>query len=107
MSSSFVDHLLAKRSPPPEYSVLCSVHAGGTGGPIAHGSQRIGGVMDEIEKIVPTEEVGSEGGGTGDLEIGQPAVPGTGSEATETWRPQHERPEEIRPDESGRGRRSP
>lgn len=63
--------------------------------------------MDDIEKDRPTGEVGSEGGSTGDVEIDRGTGPGTGSEATETWRPRPGRVEEIRRNESGTSRRSP
>jgi hypothetical protein len=55
----------------------------------------------------PTDEVGSEGGGTGDVEVRQRTPPSRGSEATETSRPEPAQVEEIRHDETGQGRRSP
>jgi hypothetical protein len=55
----------------------------------------------------PSAEVGSEGGGSGDLEIGTDPRPATGSEAGETWRPGDRRPTTVVRDETGRGRRSP
>jgi hypothetical protein len=56
----------------------------------------------------PTSEVGSEGGTPGDVEldVDQPGT-GTGSEATETWRPVDRTVREIKHDETGEGRRSP
>jgi hypothetical protein len=60
-----------------------------------------------MEEHEPTTEVASEGGGPGDVEIVRRRKPGTGSEATETLRPGEESREEIRRDETGRGRRSP
>jgi len=54
-----------------------------------------------------TEEVGSEGGGPGDVEIGRNRQQGTGSETGETWKPTTRRPARIVRDETGRGRRSP
>jgi hypothetical protein len=56
----------------------------------------------------PTAEVGSEGGGSGDVEVVVDREPATGSEADETWRP-GERPRTtvVQHDETGRGRRSP
>jgi hypothetical protein len=55
----------------------------------------------------PTGEVGSEGGGHGDLEIGRPTVPTSGSEATETAQWKRDRSTEIVRDEENEGRRSP
>jgi hypothetical protein len=54
-----------------------------------------------------TEEVGSEGGTFGDVEIAVDPDQGAGSEAEETWRPRNTRPTKIVRDETGRGRRSP
>src|SRR5690242_15474130 len=53
-----------------------------------------------------TDEVGSEGGSPGDVEVHDQEV-GTGSEAGETWRPVEEREQPITRDETGVGRRSP
>ena len=64
------------------------------------------GAIDPNEDAQTTNEVGSEGGGEGDVEIGRPATPGTGSEADETWRPTSDRQREIRRDETGEGRRA-
>ena len=55
----------------------------------------------------PTAEVGSEGGGSGNVEIGIDRAAGTGSEAGETWRPIEENAVEVTRDERGEGRRSP
>jgi hypothetical protein len=54
-----------------------------------------------------TGEVASEGGSSGDVEVGVDRRPGRGSEAAETWRPTAPRPTEIVRDETGEGRRSP
>ena len=53
-----------------------------------------------------TAEVGSEGGTPGDLERAHSEV-GTGSEATELWRPAERRNEELPRDETPPGRRTP
>jgi hypothetical protein len=55
----------------------------------------------------PTAEVASEGGSSGDVEVGVDESPATGSEATETWHPTNRRPIEVVRDETGEGRRSP
>jgi len=55
----------------------------------------------------PTAEVGSEGGSSGDVQIAVDRPAGTGSEASETWRPVDEHVDEVIRDESGQGRRSP
>lgn len=60
---------------------------------------------DELDTDV-TPEVGDEGGSPGDVEIGVDEV-GTGSEASETWRPATRDVREIVRDETGQGRRSP
>ena len=54
-----------------------------------------------------TREVGSEGGTSGDVEIGPDNEIGVGSEASETRVPADNRRTTIRRDESGQGRRSP
>ncbi len=54
----------------------------------------------------PTAEVGSEGGTHGEVEIGADET-GTGSEATETWRPADREVTEVARDETGQGKRSP
>lgn len=56
---------------------------------------------------VTKADVGSEGGSPGDVELAREHGPGTGSEASETWRPTDNRVEPIRRDETGEGRRSP
>jgi hypothetical protein len=53
-----------------------------------------------------TDEVGDEGGGTGDVELERTSVT-TGSEATSTVEPSATRIEERHRDETGEGRRSP
>jgi hypothetical protein len=50
--------------------------------------------------------VGSEGGSPGDVEVGVDET-GTGSERTETWRPEKRRDETAVRDDEGEGRRSP
>lgn len=60
----------------------------------------------ELDSTTPTDEVGSEGGGEGDVETGSHSI-GTGAEAGETWRPAEETTTEIVRDETGQGRRSP
>jgi hypothetical protein len=57
--------------------------------------------------VDPTDEVGSEGGGTGDLQTGVEPAPAGGSEAGETWRTGRNRRTAITRDETGRGRRNP
>ena len=52
-------------------------------------------------------DVGSEGGSPGNVEIARDPDPGTGSEATETWRPSNDNTRTITRDETGEGRRSP
>jgi hypothetical protein len=59
------------------------------------------------DKQTVTPEVGDEGGTPGDVEIAKERVPGTGSEAGETWRPADEPTDVIIRDETGAGRRSP
>lgn len=54
-----------------------------------------------------TEDVGSEGGTPGDVEVGRKRAPAVGSEAGETWQPADDEQETIVRDESGEGRRSP
>ena len=61
---------------------------------------------DHGSREAVTPEVGDEGGSAGDVEIHIDRVPGKGSEATETWRPQDDR-DVVHRDESGDGRRSP
>jgi hypothetical protein len=58
-------------------------------------------------EVDPTGEVASEGGGPGDVEIERRRPPAGGSEKSETWRPPPERHDEVKRDETGRGRRSP
>ncbi len=54
-----------------------------------------------------SDEVGSEGGAPGDVELDRRPVPGSGSEATELWHPEQSRTDEIRRDDDGEGRRDP
>ena len=61
----------------------------------------------DADRAGATEEVGSEGGTFGDVEIGRNPGHGTGSEAGETWRRANKRPTKVVRDETGRGRRSP
>jgi hypothetical protein len=62
---------------------------------------------DEKTTADVTEDVGSEGGTPGDVEVGRKRVPAVGSEAGETWQPADDEQETIVRDESGEGRRSP
>jgi len=64
-------------------------------------------MKDEHPESQPTGEVASEGGTPGDVEIEETTPHGSGSEQTETWRPQGTVRKEIRRDETGEGRRSP
>ena len=54
-----------------------------------------------------TDEVGSEGGTFGDVEIDVDPDYGAGSEAGETWQPKNTRRATVVRNETGRGRRSP
>jgi hypothetical protein len=54
-----------------------------------------------------TAEVGSEGGSPGDVELDIDSGSATGTEAGETWQPTTHTVEEVRRDETGKGRRSP
>jgi hypothetical protein len=67
------------------------------------------GTDSDVDKPTPepTEEVGGEGGGFGNVEIGIDRAAGTGSEAGETWRPVEENAVEVTRDETGQGRRNP
>jgi hypothetical protein len=62
---------------------------------------------DSADVNVTTNDVGSEGGSPGDVEIAREPVPATGSEAGETWRPGKDDVDTIVRDETGEGRRSP
>jgi hypothetical protein len=53
-----------------------------------------------------TDEVGDEGGGTGDVELRRTSLT-TGSEATSTVVPSEDQIDERHHDETGEGRRSP
>lgn len=65
---------------------------------------------DDVESVRrrerQTDEVGSEGGSPGDVEVHDADI-GTGSEAGETWRPAEKRQKPVARDETGVGRRSP
>ena len=61
--------------------------------------------LDERRAVTP--EVGDEGGSDGNVEIGIDSGAGTGSEATETWRPAKRGSDAVVRDETGEGRRSP
>jgi hypothetical protein len=70
-------------------------------------------VTKEKDRVLPadreefvTPEVGDEGGTPGDVEIATHEH-GTGSEATETWRPAERDESVIVRDETGTGRRNP
>ena len=55
-----------------------------------------------------TDDVGSEGGTPGDVEVARDPGPGTGTEAGETWQPGGGgEPKTIVRDGTGEGRRSP
>lgn len=54
-----------------------------------------------------TEEVASEGGSFGNVEIDRDDQPMVGSESTETVRPTGTRETPVARDETGEGRRSP
>ena len=58
------------------------------------------------ERTKPTEEVGSEGGSPGDVELGRKDIT-TGSERTSTVSARVTREDERRHDETGEGRRTP
>ena len=64
---------------------------------------------DEKTAADVTADVGSEGGTTGDVEVGRSERPAVGSEAGETQQPAdgEEEPVTIVRDETGEGRRSP
>jgi hypothetical protein len=62
---------------------------------------------DHTSREAVTPEVGDEGGSAGDVEIHIDRVPGQGSEATETWRPQDDDRDIVHRDQTGEGRRSP
>ena len=62
--------------------------------------------LPDADDSRPTNEVGSEGGSPGDLELERSST-ATGSEAGETWQPATAETREVRHDETGRGRRLP
>ena len=64
------------------------------------------GPQDPASPVV-TREVGSEGGGTGDVELDIEWGAGTGTEAGETWQPAKVGVHEVVGDETGPGRRNP
>jgi hypothetical protein len=53
------------------------------------------------------DDVGSEGGSPGNVEVVHDQGHGVGSEAAETWRPSDDKTRTITRDETGEGRRSP
>jgi len=63
--------------------------------------------LEVDDHVDVTNEVGSEGGSPGDVEVGENANPAGGSEADETWNPTKHDRKEIALDEKGRGRRTP
>lgn len=54
-----------------------------------------------------SDEVASEGGSPGDVELRRGTGPGRGSEATQLWESEQTDIDEIHRDDTGRGRRSP
>lgn len=54
-----------------------------------------------------TDEVASEGGTPGDMELKRATGPGRGSEATQLWESERVDTDDIHRDDTGRGRRSP
>lgn len=54
-----------------------------------------------------TDEVASEGGTPGDMELERESGHGRGSEATQLWESEQTDIDEIRRDDTGQGRRSP
>lgn len=54
-----------------------------------------------------SDEVGSEGGTPGDVELDRGREPGRGSEATELWQQEKTGIDEIHRDDTGEGGRSP
>jgi hypothetical protein len=58
------------------------------------------------ERTGPTNEVGDEGGGPGDIEVDRTSIT-TGSEGTSSVVPKETTVVERRRDETGEGRRSP
>jgi hypothetical protein len=75
--------------------------------PKRSGNPNVGNAAIDTTRLRETAEVGSEGGGRGDVEVGIDRGAGTGSEAGETWRPIEEEVEEAVHDETGEGRRNP
>ena len=62
---------------------------------------------DETAGADVTDDVGSEGGSPGDVEVDRERGPATGSEGDETWRPVNDDVKTVVRDETGEGRRSP
>ena len=58
-------------------------------------------------RTTTTDEVGDEGGGSGNVEVEVDRVPSVGREADETLRPARERRDVTIRDETGSGRRNP
>jgi hypothetical protein len=61
----------------------------------------------DVHEGVTRDDVGSEGGSPGDVELEHEHGPASGSEARETVERRPEASESIRRDETGPGRRSP
>jgi hypothetical protein len=62
---------------------------------------------DTADVDVTRDDVGSEGGSPGDVEVARDPAPATGTEAGETWRPTKHDVDTIVRDETGEGRRRP
>jgi hypothetical protein len=82
---------------------LSNTQAGSSGPAVGSGAHqpRSAAASEDV-----TDEVGDEGGGTGEVELKRTSVT-TGSEATSTVVPSEPQIEERDRDESGEGRRSP
>jgi hypothetical protein len=63
--------------------------------------------IPELDDERTSHDVGREGGSPGDVEFDRGDDSGTGSEASETWRPTERDKTEVHRDETGIGRRSP
>jgi hypothetical protein len=61
---------------------------------------------EERERSGPTDEIGDEGGGPGDVELDRTSIT-TGSEGTSSVVTKEQTVEERRRDETGEGRRNP
>lgn len=62
---------------------------------------------DTADRDVTKDDVGSEGGSPGDVEIARDPGPATGTEGGETWSPAQPDVTTVVRDETGEGRRSP